>query len=85
MKYNCTIYDVPSEKYFKNQCAAIEKHIPNLAKEKLLADVDGSLIQIYNHAKGEIRVCNDYMINCLYVESDFDLEPYFKETHNDIQ
>ena len=76
-QFNYTIYKVPSEEYFKKQCEAIENHIPNLTKEKLLEDVDGSLIQIYHHDKGIIGVYNDCIVNCLYVESDFDLEPYF--------
>lgn len=71
------ICDVPDEEYFYKQCAAIEAHIPNLSKEKLLEDVDGSAYQIYHHVQGEIRVCNDYCYGDLYVESDFDLLPYF--------
>ena len=71
------VNDEPDESLFKKQCAAIERHIPNLKKEKLLEDVDGSSIQIYYHEKGEVRVCNDYCYGDLYIESDFDLEPYF--------
>lgn len=63
---------------FKRQCAALEKHIPNLKREQLLEDVDGTLIQLYHHERGEVVVCNDCDLNCLYVESDFDLETYFK-------
>lgn len=71
------ICDNPDAELFKKQCAAIEKHIPNLKQEPLLEDVDGSSIQIYTHKNGEIKVCNDYSLGDLYVESDFDLLPYF--------
>ena len=77
-KYSYNIYDQPDDELFYKQCAALEKHIPNLTKEYPLQDVDGSLIQIYYHEKGEIVVFNDYDIRALYVDSDFDLEPYFE-------
>ena len=76
-KYEYTIYKVASEEYFKKQCEALEKQISNIKKAKLLEDVDGSKIQVYKHDRGEVRVCNDYFTNCLYVESEFDLTGYF--------
>lgn len=78
MKYTYTIYKVANTEYFQKQCAALEANIPALKKGKLLEDVDGSAIQIYRHELGEVRVCNDCQVNCLYVESDFDLLPYFE-------
>ena len=62
---------------FQKQCAALEKYIPNLKREPLVEDVDGSQYQHYQHERGEIVVANDYDIGCLYVESNFDLLPYF--------
>ena len=79
------IYDNPDEKLFQRQCSAIEKHIQNLNKESLLEDVDGSLIQIYHHEKGTIRVCNDHFLGDLYVESNFDLLPYFSNGRQSTQ
>ena len=74
--YNiCTEAD---EELFYKQCTALENHIPDLSKERLLQDVDGSLIQIYYHEKGELVVYNDYLVGALYIESDFDIEPYFE-------
>ena len=73
------ICDNPDEELFKKQCAALEKHIPNLKRARLLEDVDGSSYQHYNHPLGEVVVSNDYTLGDLYVESDFDLEPYFAQ------
>jgi len=76
-KYIYTICDVPSEEYFKKQCEAIEKSFTGLKKARLIEDIDGSSLQIYHHEKGDIKICNDYYDNCLYIESDFNLSPYF--------
>lgn len=78
-RYSYTIYNIPDDDLFTKQCEAIEKNIHGLTKERLLEDVDGSKYQHYRHKNGEIRVCNDYDIYCLYVDSDFDLLPYFKK------
>lgn len=43
-------YDICTEAdkdIFLKQCKALEKHIPNLSKGKLLEDVDGSETQLY--------------------------------------
>ena len=61
------------------RCAAIERRFPNIRKDEVLEDVDGSSYQIYYHSEGMIRVCNDYCLGDLYVEPEFDLLPYFKE------
>jgi len=70
----CTQADV---ELFYKQCAAIEKNIPNLEKQELLEDVDGTLSQRYAHTKGSIVVKNDLQVDALYVTADFDLLPYF--------
>ncbi|MBQ7493292.1 MAG: hypothetical protein IJT47_02560 [Selenomonadaceae bacterium] len=77
LPYFYGIYDNPDEDLFHRQCVALEKKFPAMRKDKLLQDVDGSLLQIYHHERGSIRVCNDYCLGDLYVESDFDLLPYF--------
>ena len=76
--YSYTICKQPNEDVFYKQCAALVKYIPGLEPERLLQDVDGTLIQMYHHKRGEIKVVNDLDIWCLYVDSDFDLEPYFE-------
>lgn len=63
--------------WVKNTSIALEKNIPNLKKEELLEDVDGSQWQFYVLGNGEIVVRNDCCINELYIESDVDLIPYF--------
>lgn len=77
-KYSYNICNQPDDELFYKQCAALEKYIPGLTKEILLNDVDGSLIQIYYHEKGEMIVFNDYYIGALYIDSDFDIDPYFE-------
>ena len=66
------------EQLFYRQCRAIEKYIPNLKKGELLNDVDGTLVQKYNHEKGSITVKNDCQVDVLYVDAEFDLTPYFR-------
>ena len=76
--FRYTICEQSDEKLFQKQCRAFEKKFLNLRKGKLLEDVDGSSYQIYYHTAGEFVVANDCYIGCLYVESDFDLLPYFE-------
>lgn len=69
-----------NEHIFKKQCLAIEKHITNLEIKSILEDVDGSLLKIYRHKKGEIKVVNDCDTDIIYIDSDFDIEPYFAKS-----
>ena len=75
-EYN--ICNQSDEQIFRDQCRAIEKHIPELIKSDLLVDVDGTLVQKYRHARGLIVVKNDVQVDALYVLADFDLLPYFE-------
>ena len=79
LPYFYMICKQPDEDLFHRQCAAFERKFPNLRKDDLLEDVDGSAYQTYHHEKGKIHVGNDYCLGSLYVESDFDLVPYFKK------
>ena len=74
-EYN--ICNQADENLFHEQCRAIEEHIPNLQKKELLNDVDGTLVQQYDHEKGLVTVKNDLQVDALYVVADFDLIPYF--------
>ena len=58
---------------FKNTCAQIEAKVSGLKKDKLIVDVDGSLIQTYHTNGGEITVYNDYLVDAVYVDSEIDL------------
>ncbi len=63
---------------FEKQCAALERHIPDLNKEKRLIDVDGSQTQLYSLDGKRISVHNSNYIDAVYVESEIELESYFK-------
>lgn len=77
--FHYSICTVPDEEIFFKQCEALEKNIKGLKKEKLLVDVDNSKIQIYYYNGKKIKVANSYYVNELYVESEIDLEPFFKK------
>ena len=77
-KFEYTICEQTDKELFRKQCLAFEKRFPNITKDDVLEDVDGSAYQTYHHEKGDFVVSNDYYVGCLYVESDFDLEPYFR-------
>ena len=75
-EYSYTICRWFDETNFQKQCAYIEKKFSAIKKEQLLEDVDGSAWQLYHHEKGDIEVVNDYQIDCVYIDSDFDLKFY---------
>lgn len=84
--YHYSICNVADEVIFQKQCRALETHLPHLVKDKLLEDVDGSLMQRYWLDGKMIRVYNSNDIRSVYIESEVKLEPYFKgknkaETH----
>lgn len=73
--YNiCTQAD---ENVFRKQCAALEKNIPEIQKVSMLEDVDGSQTQIYNLNGQQIKVCNSYYIDAVFIDSEAELESYF--------
>ncbi len=78
IKYYYNICTDADEKVFNEQCKALEKFIPDLKKGKQLQDVDCSKIQYYSLGENELRVNNDYAIKSIYIESDFDIDIYFK-------
>lgn len=79
-EFHYTICNQFDGEIFGKQCAAMEKRFPNLKKEQLLEDVDGTAFQLYHHENGDIYVVNDYLVGCVYVDSDFDLVPYFQKS-----
>ena len=57
-EYN--IHPDNSYEHFKKACKYVEDTFgDNLVKERLLVDVDGTQIQVYNTPKGEIKIFND--------------------------
>ena len=62
------------KKAFDSICSCIEATISIEKKENCLKDVDGSLIQIYKTTSGQIKVCNDYEVDAVYVDSEVNLD-----------
>ena len=76
-KYDYNICTEADRDIFIKQCKALEKHIPNLVKDKLLEDVDGSETQIYFLDGKKIVVHNSYYIGAVYIKSEIELEHFF--------
>lgn len=77
--YHYSICNVADEVIFQKQCRALEMHLPHLVKDKLLEDVDGSLMQRYWLDGKMIRVYNSNDIRSVYIDSEVELEPYFRD------
>lgn len=71
--YEYDIFPENSSKEFRTACLKIEKAYPNLEKELLLTDVDGSKIQIYHIQNRNVVVYDDYEVGAIYALSDFDI------------
>lgn len=79
-----TICNFADDEIFRKQCRALEKYVPNLKPERFWDCLDGTLIQYYQHPKGKVEVRSDADTDVVYVDSEFDLLPYFrKETAGD--
>ncbi|MBR2284575.1 MAG: hypothetical protein IJ874_09215 [Ruminococcus sp.] len=76
--FSYNICNKADSEIFSKQCAALEKHIPNLQKNDLLLDVDGSQTQRYTLDDKGISVHNSKYIGAVYIDSDVDLENFFK-------
>lgn len=77
--YHYSICNVADEVIFQKQCRALETHLPHLVKGELLEDVDGSLTQWYWLDGKMITVHNSNYIDAIYVDSEVELEPYFRD------
>lgn len=78
-KYDYNICTEADRDIFIKQCKELEKHIPNLVKDKLIEDVDGSETQIYFLDGKEIAVHNSYYIGVVYIKSEVELEHFFNK------
>lgn len=72
--FTYNIHKEADKKAFEKACTRIEKGVPDIRKEKLLEDVDGSLIQVYHAKGGKIKVVNDYEVDAVYADSEIDLK-----------
>ncbi|MEG0370265.1 MAG: hypothetical protein RR593_09715 [Hungatella sp.] len=72
--YDYNVASSAGNNCFKQACKKIEESLPELKKNKLLIDVDGSLIQVYVKDGRKIKVFNDYEVDAVYVESDVEID-----------
>ena len=72
--FTYNIHKEADVKAFEEALNRIEKGVPDIRKDKLLKDVDGTLIQVYYAKGGKIKVVNDYEVDAVYADSDIDLE-----------
>lgn len=77
--YHYSICTIADEVIFQKQCRALETHLPHLVKDELLEDVDGSLTQRYWLDRKTITVHNSNYIDAIYVDSEVELESYFRD------
>lgn len=61
---------------FKEICKAIEVLYPEYKKEKLLVDIDNSLIQVYTNGKKEIIIDNCAETDVIEARSNIDLSGF---------
>ena len=75
--YNYEICNVYDKEIFTKQCGALEKHIPQLKKDNLIEDVDGSQCQIYTFPNGKsLKITNDILFG-IEIDSEIAIEQYF--------
>lgn len=74
--YICNMADFD---IYQKQCAALEKHIPELVKVEELHDVDDSRYMLYQLKEYKITVKNSFYMDAVYVESEIPLEPFFAD------
>ena len=77
--FHYSICNIADESVFQKQCKALEKFVPQIRKEELLHDVDGSLTQLYSADGKLISVHNSKYIESVYVDSEIELNQYFKK------
>lgn len=76
-KYSYTLCPEISNEVFIDTCQKIEQRWPEFRKERLLIDVDGTVLQIYYQGQNEVVVYNDVEVGAVYIESDIDLDDLF--------
>lgn len=75
--FDYTICTVADEEIFEKQCAALEKHVPNLKFVVQAEDVDGSKLKRYEKDGKKIVVRNSMYIDAVIVNSEIELEQFF--------
>jgi len=72
--YDITLSKVNDSKIFKEACRQFEDRYPSWKKQKLLIDVDGSTIQVYQNKDQEVVIYDDYDVGAVFARSDIDLQ-----------
>ena len=73
--FSYNVFFSADNEMFLTVCQNIEMQIKNIEKEKMIIDVDGSLIQKYVTCDGRIiKVFNDYDVDAVYVDSEIELD-----------
>lgn len=75
--YSYTVSKTANNKEFIKACHLIESNFNGISKQKVLVDVDGSTIQVYHKNDSKIKVCNDYEVDAVYVDSEIELKSLF--------
>ena len=70
----CNMFDTD---IYHKQCAALEKNIPELKKERELEDVDGGLYMHYTYRGSKITVKNSRYTDKITIESEILLNQFF--------
>lgn len=72
--FSYTVKRSASEEAFEKTCLMIESRFRQIEKDRLLKDVDGTTIQVYRNGVETIKVCNDYEVDAVYVDSEVELQ-----------
>lgn len=75
--FSYTISKAASEKEFKKACRLLEERLEGIKKDKMLEDVDGTVIQVYRKKSDTIKVYNDYEVDAVYIDSEIELNDFF--------
>ena len=75
--FSYTVSKTANNHSFMEACGLIEAALDSFEKERLLMDVDGSMIQIYYTPGGKIEVINDCEVDSVCVDSEVDLSELF--------
>lgn len=62
-----------SSDIFLEICAFIEKNVNCISKHLSFEYYGDISIMEYTISKGKIKIYDDYIINCIYAESDFEI------------
>lgn len=75
--YSYRVHDSNDEEVFENQYIVLEQHIPGLTRGELFHDENGNKIQEFILGDKYLWLYNNYEAQLIYMESEFDLGPYF--------